>query len=260
VPTEIARLVQLVYLDLGGNQISSLPPEIGKLNNLYQLALHHNNLVSLPSEIANMHNLEILLLNGNKLKGLPNEIGRLKKLRRLRAAFNAIEQFPSQILEIEGLYDLNFRGNAFCLSGQEQNTVKRVVPVTVYGRVQPQVIQTNEPINLTIAVFNGLSSTIHYTNAEAVDVLVELKYDNGNLLELYSSQLKIKAPDHMVRARTVEIGSGAVMYLHTDGRRWKLKNGWKPGRYEMRLQIENLRADEFCKLSILSAPVCFEIK
>ena len=132
--------------------------------------------------------------------------------------------------------------------------------MTVHGLVRPPVIQTNEPINLAIAVFNGLNSTIHYTKAGAVDVHVALIHRNGNPLELYSSQLKIKAPDHMVQAGAVEVDSGAVMYLHTDGRRWRLKNGWKPGRYEMRLQIENLRADEFCKLSVLSDPICFEIE
>jgi hypothetical protein len=269
IPSEIGDLSSLHNLILSDNLIQSLPPEIGKLKKLSQLALHRNNLVSLPSEIGNISNLEILLLNSNKLKELPTEIGKLKKLRRLRAAFNVLAEFPSQILEIPELYDVNLRGNPYAVPESKEVQTVRTIPVIVHGLVKPSVIEVNKPVPLTIAILNGLCSSIYLEtfslesndwdgetfNVDLVDIYRDEKPAN-----LYYSKPEIRPPHNISGPKSIEIEAGETLYIHTDACKWRLRDGWQPGQYKITLRVNNLKADKFCKLSVLSDPICFEIK
>ena len=55
IPNEISELVNLVKLDLSGNQLTDeIPPEIGNLTNLTTLNLTENQLTGIiPNEICN---------------------------------------------------------------------------------------------------------------------------------------------------------------------------------------------------------------
>jgi len=269
LPPGIGDLSSLSNLILSDNLIHCLPPEIGKLKKLRQLGLHRNNLVSLPSEIGKMSNLEILLLNSNKLKELPNEIGNLKKLRRLRAAFNALTEFPTQVLEIPGLHDVNLRANPYAVSRPGGKKAERIIPVTVHGLVRRPIIQSNEPVPLSIAILNGLHSSIHIStfslesnnwNGETLSIdLVDIRR-NEDPMNLYYARPEIRPPTNISGPKAVEIEAGETLYIHTDARKWKLRDGWRPGQYEITLRVNNLTADNFCRLSVLSAPICFQIR
>ena len=63
LPTEIAKLVNLTSLDLGGNQLTILPAEITQLVNLTSFELRRNQLTSLPAEIINQTKNPQAILN-----------------------------------------------------------------------------------------------------------------------------------------------------------------------------------------------------
>ena len=65
-------------LDLGGNQLTSLPAEIGQLTSLTWLSLRRNHLTSLPAEIGQLTSLETLDLSSNQLTSLPAAISDLE--------------------------------------------------------------------------------------------------------------------------------------------------------------------------------------
>ncbi|XP_038881259.1 polygalacturonase inhibitor-like [Benincasa hispida] len=78
IPPTIAKLHNLVQLDLSSNALSgSIPTFLGSLSNLEYLDLSSNRLTgSIPSSLANLHRLNILHLNRNKLTGLvPDSFG-----------------------------------------------------------------------------------------------------------------------------------------------------------------------------------------
>jgi hypothetical protein len=75
ISPEIGNLINLQWLDMGGNNLTSLPAEIGNLVNLQDLSLSENNLSSVLAEIGNLTNLQALGLSDNNLSSLPPEIG-----------------------------------------------------------------------------------------------------------------------------------------------------------------------------------------
>ncbi|MHC4574693.1 MAG: leucine-rich repeat domain-containing protein [Planctomycetota bacterium] len=268
LPSEIGDLSNLRNLILSANLIHCLPPEIGKLKRLSQLGLDRNNLVTLPSEIGDLSSLAVLLLNSNKLKALPNEIKNLTKLKRLRVAFNALTEFPSQILEIRGLYDVNLRGNPYAVSRSGGKTAERIIPLTVYGVVRPSVIEADEPVPLTIAVLNGLTSSIYLStfslesndwNGETLNIDLVDVYRDENPVNQYYARPEVKPPANISGPKVIEIEAGETQYIHTNARKWKLKDGWQPGRYKITLRVNKLKADKFCTLSVLSSPIKLEI-
>ncbi|RQM29810.1 hypothetical protein B5M09_002273 [Aphanomyces astaci] len=82
VPADLFRLnfSALFRLDLGFNQIQTLPDAIGQLTSLDSLWLNDNPITSLPTSIYKCANLQVLDLNHTALTDLPCEMGRLTHL------------------------------------------------------------------------------------------------------------------------------------------------------------------------------------
>ena len=93
---EFWQLTSLRELDLGGNQLTSVPAEIGQLASLKKLHLDHNRLTSLPAEIGRLTSLKELWLGGNHLASVPAGIGRLS-LKVLDLHINKLTSVPAKI-------------------------------------------------------------------------------------------------------------------------------------------------------------------
>jgi len=100
VAAEIARLSALRLLNLGGNQLVSVPAEIGLLTSLEVLWLNDNQLTSMPAEIWQLTSLRELDLSGNQLTSLPAEIGQLTSLMMLDLSGNQLTTMPAAIREL----------------------------------------------------------------------------------------------------------------------------------------------------------------
>eukprot|EP00741_Cyanophora_paradoxa_P001353 tig00000480_g1309.t1 len=77
---ELAKLVNLEELNVGYNQLQSLPPEIGRLTKLRVLRAECNHLSAVPREIGKLEQLTWLNLQHNGLTTLPVEIGLIPHL------------------------------------------------------------------------------------------------------------------------------------------------------------------------------------
>jgi small GTP-binding protein len=111
LPSEFAKLTNLIRLDLDRNRLTSLLPEITKLTNLISLELNGNQLASLPPEIAKLTNLTSLYLSDNQLTSLPPEIAKLSNLTSLNLNSNQLTSLPPEITKLANLTDLNLNGN-----------------------------------------------------------------------------------------------------------------------------------------------------
>ena len=70
-------------MNLGDNELTSVPAEIGQLTSLEELSLSDNQLTSVPAEIGQLTSLTELYLSGNQLTSVPAEIGQLTALEEL---------------------------------------------------------------------------------------------------------------------------------------------------------------------------------
>ncbi|MDM8565979.1 COR domain-containing protein [Candidatus Halobeggiatoa sp. HSG11] len=100
-----------ISLNLGRQQLTSLPPELFQLVNLRELNLRRNQLTSLPSEISQLVNLQVLNLRGNKLTSLPPEISQLVNLQVLNLRVNKLTSLPPEFSQLVNLKTLYLDGN-----------------------------------------------------------------------------------------------------------------------------------------------------
>jgi hypothetical protein len=111
IPKEIGVLHNLQGLDLADNHIRNIPKEIEKLHNLRVLDLSNNEIESIPKEIGQLHNLEILYLSKNKIREIPKKIVQLHNLQRLYLANESIEVIPKEIGQLNTLRELALDNN-----------------------------------------------------------------------------------------------------------------------------------------------------
>lgn len=133
-PNEIFDHVDtLQYLDLSGNELSTLPHDFGRLVNLKILFLSDNKFTSIPTVISQCKNLDIigfksnqlsninedalphnirwLILTNNFLTSVPRSIGNCKRLQKCMLAGNLLENLPEEMSQCKNLELLRISAN-----------------------------------------------------------------------------------------------------------------------------------------------------
>ena len=112
VPDWVWERTELETLVLADNDLTEISGEIGCLKRLRMLDLGHNQLASVPDAIGGIEALtDFLYLHDNRLSGLPASLARLTKLRYLNISDNALETLPDCVCEMAGLVELTASGN-----------------------------------------------------------------------------------------------------------------------------------------------------
>ena len=111
VPSAIANLTQLQFLNLSDNNLTQLPEAIATLTQLRLLYLSRNQLTVLPEAIATLTQLQVLNLSVNQLTVLPEEIAELTQLQRLYLSGNNLTQLPEAIATLSQLEWLELSRN-----------------------------------------------------------------------------------------------------------------------------------------------------
>jgi Leucine-rich repeat (LRR) protein len=109
LPSELALITDMDYLDLTGNQLAgSLFSELGMMTNLQELLLEDNQISqSIPTELGTAGNIVNLNLAFNAISGvIPTELGNMG-LEHLKIARNRLSgSLPSQLGRIQSLITL----------------------------------------------------------------------------------------------------------------------------------------------------------
>ncbi|KAG5514361.1 hypothetical protein RHGRI_035687 [Rhododendron griersonianum] len=111
LPNEVGNLISLETLDLGKNNLRTLPDNICNLTRLKKLYLSDCDVSHLPSEIGRLIALEALILEGNSLLTFPDSICNLTRLKNLNLSDCDLSHLPSEIGQLISLQKLNLRGN-----------------------------------------------------------------------------------------------------------------------------------------------------
>ena len=104
-------LMQIVELDLSGEQLTSLPKQLGQLTDLIELNLDSNQLSSLPTWIGQLTRLQFLEVQNNQLTCLPTWIGQFTDLMHLTVQNNQLTSLPTWIGQLTHLDYLEVSNN-----------------------------------------------------------------------------------------------------------------------------------------------------
>lgn len=117
MPPGLAGCFQLLYLRLGGNQLTgALRPELDALDSLKVLDLSNNQISGeIPLPLAGCRSLEVVILSGNEITGeLSGAVAKWRSLRFLSLADNQLSgQLPDWMFSFPFLQWLDLSGNRF---------------------------------------------------------------------------------------------------------------------------------------------------
>ena len=149
-----------------------------------------------------------------------------------------------------------------------RNKTTRQIPVYVRGEVKPATVIAGKPISLIITITNQLDGSIGFPcsripnswNGETLRITLVDIYRDGKEFNLYLARPKIEPPLRISGTSQTIIQPKQSATVQTDAAKWKLRDGWLPGRYKVTVRVDNIRVDDYCTLSVLSDPFEFTIE
>ena len=146
---------------------------------------------------------------------------------------------------------------------------RRQIDVVVTGEVVPAVVKEGQPIPLKIRITNGLKRPIRFQtysmqpvewNGETCCISLVDIYRDGKEFNLYLARPQIKVPENISGSAAYKIAPGEMLEVSTDASKWKLRDGWLPGRYQVTVRADALLVDDYSRLYVLSDPFEFEVE
>lgn len=117
---------EVVFLDLSGKGLTSLPENIGDLKNLRVLNLDRNAIKDFPDSFWQLEQLEVLILSRNGLNELPKEIASLQNLKKLYVSRNNLTTLPQTITNLKNLKRIDASFNK--LSDKDGEFIRKALP------------------------------------------------------------------------------------------------------------------------------------
>ncbi len=154
------------------------------------------------------------------------------------------------------------------LAASEPHPDDRQIPVVVTGKVEPGTVKAGGAIPLTVTITNGLPTSIRHNtfrleptdwNGETVNIsLVDIHREGPPNLFLHRPE--VDPPQIISGMGSHEIKPGGTLTVKTDARKWKLRDGWLPGRYKVTVRVDHLTLDRYSTLSVMSDLVEFRVE
>ena len=133
VPKAVLELEKLQKLEIGFNQIRTIPGNVNKLTELRFASFNKNLIIKLPRAIGELKKLEFLELGNNRIVILPKEIGGLSNLKELYLYNNSLHKIPVEIGLLEKLEILDLRNNLLKDIPEETGNLKNLKRIELSG-------------------------------------------------------------------------------------------------------------------------------
>ncbi|KAK4181015.1 phosphatase 2C-domain-containing protein [Triangularia setosa] len=191
LPREFEAFSMLRTLNISSNLLNNFPPFLAKLENLVDLDLSFNTIQSLPDNVGMMTSLERLVITNNELSGsLPPSFKNLRSLRELDIKYNAISNIDviSQLPKLEILSATRNNISQFSGTFERVRSIKlNWNPITKFEIKSP--VPTLKALNLSNAQLASIDESFHnMSNLERLELdknyFVSLPAHIGNLRRL----------------------------------------------------------------------------
>lgn len=110
----LCRLINLEFLSVDGNQLTTLPGEICALSHMVEIHAANNQLTSLPMELGFLVKLKKFHVQQNRIKELPEGMGKLRNLEVIDVAANELRIFPTEVGMHEWNRSVHWKGPVTC--------------------------------------------------------------------------------------------------------------------------------------------------
>jgi len=208
MPPEICQLTNLRRLRLGENQLTKLPPEIGQLTKLIELTLFKNRLSILPSEIGQLIKLIVLNLSDNRLFPMPLEICLLTDLAELNLSHNQVKEVPPEIGQLINLRVLDLWGNQLTGLPPEISQLRELATLNLS-------INNISPLPPQLFQMTGLR-LLNLSNNQLTELPPEIsQLINLRVLDLWGNQLTELPPEiaELTSIRVLNFGHNQLTKL-----------------------------------------------
>ena len=146
---------------------------------------------------------------------------------------------------------------------------ERQVPITLTAVPANQPFVLNRELGMTLTITNALSGAVYLStfatepnawNGETTNCALCDIYREGVQGNLYLARPEVRPPYMVSGMGATWIGPGKRLAIKLDISKWKLRDGWLPGKYKATFRVDGIAADAHVELSVLSDPVTFEIR
>lgn len=178
LPSVLGQCENLEMIGFKSNQINHVPEDALPVQ-LRWLILTDNKITSLPESLGERPRLQKLALAGNRLTHLPSSFANLTNLELLRISANCLVECPEQVLALPKLAWFAFAGNPFSDADVKVDTVPSICASTytldnVLGQGASGVIyqgrwnitQHQFPESIAVKVFKGEVTSDGYPQDE----------------------------------------------------------------------------------------------
>lgn len=184
LPNEMTSLVNLRILFFAGNAFTSIPKVLGQLPSLYMLSFKENRITHIPDE-ALSPSICWLILTGNQIKELPASIGKCTGMRKLMLSLNQLSSLPEEMKNLHNLELIRLAGNKFESLPDWLLTLPQLSWIAYAGNSMehpetstcPSAMQEVpwEDISLQQKIGEGASGEIHIAHCKGFDAPLAIK-------------------------------------------------------------------------------------
>jgi hypothetical protein len=146
---------------------------------------------------------------------------------------------------------------------------ERQIPVFVIAKPQKASFLPGEPILIDVEIKNGLNQEIRITawsfapndwNGEVLGVELPDIYRIPKMSQIWLKRPTINVPVKLAAPGWYPIPASKSKTKTIDARKWEIVDGWIPGKYEMKLRVENIDVDSHTSMRVTSDPITIEVR
>ena len=198
-------------INLGCNNLMSIPLEFGALKGLKRLWLDDNKLFDFPICLCQLVGLEALRLSGNELQTIPSSISNLQELHTISLDNNMLSEFPRGILSLGKLQHLWLRQNQIPVLPDDLDKLILLETLSISSNqldTLPDCLTTMDSIKQIHANGNHISivpmdlyrlpqlTELNLANNQISEIPVTWQYIWGNVVDNKTGRLE-KSEDSM---------------------------------------------------------------
>ena len=187
IPETISEMTELEYLSLSANPLRFIPETINELDRLERFYIHTCQLQEIPESIGDLSNLRSIWIYNNQITSLPESFGNLEELEILKIGNNNLESFPNSFGNLQNLEELDAINNNLELLSENFDNLINLNYINLFNNNLGEFINNISDFE-SLEVLNLGNNSLDSISNEICSIYTNLNYlslENNNLCPPY---------------------------------------------------------------------------